>query len=286
MQAPSDLVDLVRASGHVPGDAPWRALPGGRTNRVWLIGTGAAAVVCKVYARGDDNPLYPNLADDEFAALMALRGSGLAPEPVGRLHGTDMEVVLYGHVAGQAWSGDPAPVARLLGRVHAIPPGQGLRLLQSGDAALRAQIRGILATCGDRHGLPSDIPSAPVAPVSRPALIHTDVVAGNIIVNGATLALIDWQCPALGDPAEDLASFLSPAMQSLYGNAPLEASATARFLAAYPDAGIAARYRLLAPLFHWRIAAYCQWKAERGAADYAPARDLERAALDAALSEA
>ena len=286
MTAPSDLKALVRASGHVAAEAPWRALPGGRTNRVWLIGDGAAAIVCKVYARRDDNPLYPNLAADEFAALTALKGSGLAPEPVARLHGAGMEVVLYTHIAGRAWSGDPAPVARLLGRVHAMPPGAQLRLLPSGDTALRAQVQRIIATCRDGGRLPPDVPSEPVAPAPRPALIHTDVVAGNIIVNGADLALIDWQCPALGDPAEDLASFLSPAMQVLYGNAPLDPGGTDRFLAAYPDPAITARYRRLAPLFHWRIAAYCQWKAERGAADYAPARDLELAALQAALSEA
>ena len=38
------------------------------------------------------------------------------------------------------------------------------------------------------------------------------------------MRLIDWQCPALGDPAEDIACFLSPAMQVIYGAGPLDAA--------------------------------------------------------------
>jgi thiamine kinase len=279
--SPADPIPLVLTSGHVAADAAWTRLDGGRTNHVWLIDQGDQALVCKVYAHGDGNPLYPNLAEDEYAALTALRGTGLAPDPVAHLHGHAQEIVLYRHVAGRAWSGDPAPVAALLGRVHAVAPASNMRLLPSGDAALRRQVRDILAACSDwsESGLPGDVPSEDVPPIARPTLIHTDVVAGNIVVADDRLCLIDWQCPARGDPAEDLASFLSPAMQVLYGLAPLPAPAVRRFLDAYPDPAVTVRYRRLAPLFHWRIAAYCQWKVERGATDYAAARDLELAAL-------
>ena len=34
--------------------------------------------------------------------------------------------------------------------------------------------------------------------------------------------MIDWQCPAAGDPCEDIYSFLSPAFQILSGRAAIE----------------------------------------------------------------
>ena len=93
------------------------------------------------------------------------------------------------------------------------------------------------------------------------------------------LTLIDWQCPRLGDPAEDLALFLSPAMQLLYRGAPLGLAEQDAFLAAYPDPQVTARLRALLPWFHWRMAAYCLWKAERGGAEDREAMALEIAAL-------
>ena len=56
---------------------------------------------------------------------------------------------------------------------------------------------------------------AEVAPVGHPCLIHGDTVPNNFIQSVDALVLIDWQCPALGDPVLDLAIFLSPAMQQI-----------------------------------------------------------------------
>ncbi len=93
------------------------------------------------------------------------------------------------------------------------------------------------------------------------------------------LCLIDWQCPALGDPAEDLAQFLSPGMQGLYGNQPLTATARGNFLAAYPNQDVVMRFRRLEPWFRWRNTAYFAWRVAQGDADYARAFDVECAAL-------
>ena len=97
-----------------------------------------------------------------------------------------------------------------------------------------------------------------------------------MIEQNGTVTLIDWQCPGLGDPVDDLAAFLSPAMQYLYGGHRLTHEERSEFLAAFPQ-DLVTRYRLLAPALHWRIAAHCLWRAERGANDYrtALARELE-----------
>jgi hypothetical protein len=68
-------------------------------------------------------------------------------------------------------------------------------------------------------------------------------------------------------------------MQVLYGGAVLTQEEKDRFLAAYGSEEIEARYRSLAPHFHWRMAVYCHWKAYRGARDYAEAAELEISAL-------
>ncbi|MFB0994862.1 MAG: phosphotransferase, partial [Paracoccaceae bacterium] len=126
-------------------------------------------------------------------------------------------------------------------------------------------------------------PPAPLVktlgPVKKPCLIHADMVAGNIIVGPEGLRFIDWQCPAVGDPAEDLAMFLSPAMQALYRGKPLQAAEAADFLNAYPDQEVVKRLHELLPLFHYRMAAYCLWRAQNGFPAYKVGHDFEMAIL-------
>jgi hypothetical protein len=71
-------------------------------------------------------------------------------------------------------------------------------------------------------------------------------------------------------------------MQQLYRGRPLSAGETAAFLAAWPRGAEVARYRLLAPLLHWRLAAHCAARARRGDAGYGDALRLELAALTGA----
>ena len=121
--------------------------------------------------------------------------------------------------------------------------------------------------------------------IARHNVTMKEDVRGNILVNGAELTLIDWQCPAIGDACDDLATFLSPAMQSVNGNAPLSPAQEDAVLSAYGNAAVSRRYRILAPAYHWRMAAYCLWKAERGHVEYAAGARLERARLQPVKSQ-
>jgi Ser/Thr protein kinase RdoA (MazF antagonist) len=220
----------------------------------------------KSYDPDAASPLFPNDPAAERRALAALSPSGLAPAPLGA--GADW--VAYRYLEGAAWRSGCAPVAHTLHHLHSHP-GTAFRPLASGSAALLAQGRAILADC------PSTLPEPPdpgVPPVA-PRLIHGDAVPGNIIAGPHGVTLIDWQCPASGDPAEDLAMFLSPAMQSLYRGRPLAAQERQEFLSSYPDAATVGRFLALEPLFRWRMAAHCLWKSSRGALDYAAALRLE-----------
>lgn len=244
---------------------PWTVLRGGRVNRLWRVGD----VVIKLYAPAGASPLFPNDADAEAAALAWGAPLGLSPGLLARGAGW----IAYSHVPGLPWEAGPAVAATALVRIHAQPAAP-FPQRPTGSAAWLSAARQMAP------GLPA--PADPgVPPLERLHPIHGDAVAANLIIGAAGATMVDWQCPAMADPAEDLATFLSPAMQWLYRGAPLTPAEHAAFLAAYPDAMIVARYRALAPVLHHRIAAHCAWKAARGSADYARAMALEQAGLPA-----
>lgn len=276
--ASAAVAGALRALGFDPDAAPWRALDGGRTNRLWRVGER----VVKLYRPQAATPVFPNDAAAEARALRALDGTGLAPRLRGLVEGETGVCLVYDHVPGPAGGIDPEAAGRTLARLHARPAPPGFRrpparaeeVLADGEAMLAALPHGQADRLGRLRPAVRDVVPA------RPVFLHGDPVPANIVRAETGPCLIDWQCPAGGDPVIDLALFLSPAMQSLYGGAPLSAQEEAAFLAAYGDAGQAERYRRLAPFHRWRMAVYCLWKAGRGDADYAAAAELELAWLE------
>lgn len=263
---PETLINAVNLA--LPGlPQDWQPLGGGRTNRVWRLGE----VVVKLYDPKAATALFPNNPQDEQRALMHYGPLDLAPN----LLASGQNWLAYSYLTGRAWEAGTAAVARLLAAVHGSPPPAGLRVLSSGWDALQAQTQQMLHIAGLSHPLPAyrDVP--PILPQA----LHGDAVAGNMIETPDGLRLIDWQCPALGDPAEDLATFLSPAMQTIYRGTPLSAAEVATFLNSYPDRVMVDRYLLLRPLFHLRMAAHCAQRAQRGDTGYANGLSQELAAL-------
>lgn len=238
----------------------WEPLAGGRTNQVWRVG----AFTVKRFDAAAASPLFPNDAGAEARALALFAPLGIAP----RLRGAGADWLIYDHAEGAVWSGDPAPVAAMLHLLHrAQVPAGSFRNAPNGSAAVLADALRIYAL----DAPPPDPGLPPVLAVP----IHADAVSGNVLATAEGPILIDWQCPAMGDPAEDLCTFLSPAMMWLYSGSVLGADRAEAFLRAYPDADIVARARKMLPLYRYRIAAHCAWKAARGDADYAEALKLE-----------
>ncbi|MFN3641484.1 MAG: phosphotransferase [Gemmobacter sp.] len=240
-----------------------RPLAGGYWNAVFRADTAAGALVVKAYVRVMPGTLFPNLPEAEAAALVRLRGLGVAPDPVG--FWPDEGVLVYRYVPGAPWDGDVAAVAALLRRKAAADPA-GFRAVPVTAEGMLATGARMLADCA-----PDDMaarlgrlrPAPQRAPaLDRLSLIHTDIGAGNLIGRGAGLRLIDWQCPAAGDAAEDAASFLSPAFQILNHRPPLAAAARADFLAALDDPAMEQRLAVLEPAHAWRMATYCLRRAQ------------------------
>ncbi|MDC0737617.1 phosphotransferase [Cognatishimia sp. SS12] len=285
-QPPQSLRHVVATHVAWATDGDWHPLFGGRTNSAWRLtrrGT-ADAVILKLYRAPAGNPLFPNDPKAEAILLRHLSGTGLAPELIASAdHGLG-HFNLYQAIPGAQWRDGTKDVAGLIKRLHAIPPPEGLRQAANGSDALLAQADAILAQCRNVASLSALRPQHSVLPTKDHVLLHTDIVAGNLIRNPSGLHLIDWQCPAIGDATEDLATFLSPGMQMLYRGTPLAAAEVSEFLGQFSE-GQNIRYRMLCPFYHFRLAAYCLWQSERDAPDYEDGYCAEIVALAQALED-
>lgn len=260
-------------------------LPGGRTSAVYRLTaeTGAEAI-CKLSDPGSATPLFDNDPDQEWAALRALAPLGLSAQPLARQHFEDRVILLSTVLPPLSAPPEPQAVARQLFRLHRIPPWEGLpacaaepdALLAAGDAMLSR----LNASAWIRALRPSPAALAPTPTVP----IHRDPIPANLAGQPEAPVFVDWQCPGLGDPCEDLAHASSAAMGTVYADAG-GALDEAALLAGYPDAGIRARYWQIVPAYRWRMLCYCQWQAERGQAIYAAAAEAEAAALEEAHNQ-
>ncbi len=203
-------------------------LAGGYTNEVWKVRVGRDLLIEKRYSDHppEPNPMYPNLPDHEAIALAHLAGTGLVPELVSYTPATGHEgaLLMYRYVAGTQWRRGVADVAALLHAVHSAPAPRDMRRLHQSAVEARDRADEVIADVplpAERARLTECRPTdAADQPLRRPALVHTDCGPGNLVRSRHGLVLIDWQCPGVGDPVEDLACFLSPAMMVLYAAPP------------------------------------------------------------------
>ncbi|MDB4149426.1 phosphotransferase, partial [Amylibacter sp.] len=242
------------------------------TNKVWRL-TGEKNLICKLYSETKTNPLFNNFPEVEYKCLLWLDGSGIAPKPYMFLKTPFGEVLLYNYIKGQTWSHDIDIVSELLNRICKQKYPKGLRILPNSPLKIKETGLQIIDILNNYHKnkLIKICPDVSVSNI-EPVLLHTDVVPGNLILGNEGLRLIDWQCPAIGDPIVDIMMFLSPGMHEVYRSKKLTMSDHEKFLMSLTPQ-LRTRYNIIGPLYHWRLAAYCFWKAEQGFIEY------EKAAL-------
>jgi thiamine kinase len=190
-------------------------------------------------------------------------------------------VVVYRFAEGHTWQGGTGRVARLLGEVHATP-GHGFRTLPIDGGAILADGQRFLQIERGREVDRRRPAAVRCGPVAR-RLVHRDAGPGNLIESDERLLLIDWQAPGAGDPVEDLAAFLSPAFQILYGREPLTDDEEAEFVDAYPAPLVVRRLQRMRACYDWRMSAYCAWRAEQLDGDDPVASAAYTRATDALL---
>jgi thiamine kinase len=242
------------------------ALTGGYLNQVFRLRGAGIDWVVKRFLPETELALFPNLPDAEHRAMQCANTLGLAPEPIAFFDQPDAQVLVYRFVEGAMWRDGVADVGRLLRRLREADPS-GFRavpmtpedILEEGDAFLPKLAPAHRARLLKTRPMSIEIDSL------QPVLLHTDIGPGNIIVAKDTgrLVVIDWQCPAAGDPVQDVIAFLSPAFQILYSCPPLSAKQEADFFTAYDDSALAARYAAMRPFYDWRMAGYCAMRTDK-----------------------
>jgi thiamine kinase-like enzyme len=256
----------------ISSDTLWFHQNGGMTNKVWRL-IGEKDIICKLYLDTKTNLLFNNTPKAEYETLLWLDGSGIAPKPYKYFKTPFGEVLLYDYIKGHTWSHNVDIVSELLTRIHNHKYPKGLRILSALPSDIKQTGLEIIYKLNNYHKnkLINICPDVSISDI-EPVLLHTDVVPGNLILGEKGLRLIDWQCPAIGDPIVDIMMFLSPGMHEIYGSRKLSMKDYEVFLMNLTPK-LRSRYNILGPLYHWRLAAYCFWKAEQGFIEY------EKAAL-------
>ena len=263
----SQLQNYLVMQGVISNQTVWYAQTGGRTNKVWRL-VGKEDLICKLYLETKNNPLFKNIPNAEYKCLLLLNGSGIAPKPYKFLKTPFGEVLLYNFIKGEIWSQDVETVSELLTRIRKHKCPNGLRTLSNLPSDIKQTGFEIINRLNDYHKnqLMNICPEVSISDI-EPVLLHTDVVPGNLILGEKGLRLIDWQCPAIGDPIVDIMMFLSPGMHEIYGTGKLSMKDYQAFLMNLTPK-LRSRYNIIGPLYHWRLAAYCFWKAEQGLIEY------------------
>lgn len=239
-------------------------------------------MVCKLFKEDAASYLFPNDSGAEMQALQFLSDSGIAPEPITMLETEAGLCLVYQYVDGESALTDVHALGRQLRQLHEHPLPSSMRNIEMGVEALKTATLKILSDCTSDLSFrlcQIDFPAPELSPVD-PVFLHGDFVPANAIITERGATFIDWQCPGIGDPCEDLATFLSPAMQALYGEGPLSQKQHDLFLKGYGQPDLISRLSMLRPFFHWRMAAHCLWKVEHGNAEYEKGLALELFALE------
>lgn len=233
----SEASDIARVES-LPcwrGRADVRRLAGGMTNRNYLVRDAAGRHVARL---GADLPQHMVLRWHERAAARAAHAAGLSPE----IEYAEPGVLVLRFIEGRSLTPQDlrapdriAAVAQLLRRCHVDLPrfltGPTLafwpfHVLRDYAAQLRATGS---AWCAELDRLMALAAAAERAIGSAPMVFaHNDLLAANLIDDGARLWLIDWDYAGWGSPIFDLAN--------LAANNGFDADAETALLAAYHGA--------------------------------------------------
>ena len=219
MIPPGTLANLARLLGVEAVDLQAEPLPGGISNRSWLLTCrGDRWAVRLVSACGVEQVLAP---DSEARVLAAAAEAELTPEM--RAFDPDSGVLITRYLQrAVTWTDQQARddvnidrIAATLRRLHNLRAPADLRVFRPTEFA-RVYSRAALRVPGVPGGLRAErlrwsqecerLAQAYEAAFAPTALCHNDLVAANILDDGR-LWLLDFEYSARADPVVDLAGF-------------------------------------------------------------------------------
>jgi thiamine kinase-like enzyme len=214
------------------GDVAPEPLPGGLSNRNFLVRDGADRYVVRLV--DGDVPEHGIVRDREIAVSRAAHAAGFAPEVIS----ADINILVLRFIAGRTLTAEDvrapkmvARIAALLRRchreieVHLYGPAPCFLVFHAvRDYLAQLERSGMAAASVDRLRRIAGALERETGPI-QPALTHNDLMPGNLIDDGERLWLIDWEYGGYGAPLFDLAT--------LTVNNALDAAGQAHLLAAY-----------------------------------------------------
>jgi len=242
--------------------ARWAELPGGLTNRVWLLHKDGRRAVLKI----DDEPraAYLNSRAEEASVQSAAASAGLA----NRVLFADEKVYLTDYVDGSEWvpacldqAGRVEQLAASLRRLHSLP-----RTGRSFDAVGAARHYAANLVNPDEELVSMCL--GIIRDARLPNYLcccHNDLVAENIITTQG-IKFIDWEYACDNDPMFDLATIVVHHELS-------DDRATA-LLSAYFDGSGERWHSRLAEQRRLYLALYYLWSASRPASSEKALRQL------------
>ncbi|MEK6229667.1 MAG: phosphotransferase [Actinomycetota bacterium] len=241
------LARLAAILGHPDGEPV--ALDGGITNRNYKVGFGGTPYVIR--EPGKDTELLGIDRGAEWAASCAAARAGVGP-PV-RVMLEDPPILVTGFVEGRPVSEDELRqpdllrnVAGALRRIHDSEeklPSTFSAFRTVEDYAATATARGAKVPDGYNAARKraKAIEKALRGPEHEPVPCHNDLLATNLLLDGATMCIVDWEYAGMGNRYFDLGN--------LSVNNGLDEDAQATLLEAYfgepPDARRLACLRLM-----------------------------------------
>lgn len=221
---------LLRAvPGLADADFELTPLPGGTTNRNYLLTRTDIPARLVVRVPGDNAHLLGIDREVELAASLSAAALGVGPPVVAFMR--PQAILVTGFIEGTPLS--PEAMARpdvlrraaaSLRRVHDGPaiPGRFDALdVVSGYLEL-ARTRGVRVP--DRlaatHLAVERVVATGITRISEPVPCHNDLLASNLIDDGSTIRIVDWEYAGMGDPFFDLGNLsanhdLSPEQDAL-----------------------------------------------------------------------
>ena len=184
---------------------PIRELPGGKTNRSFLVASGAFEAVVRINAANSQGLGIDRYREQKI--LQSLQPSGTVP----RLFFTDGQVMVSEYCRGRHWVDSAKNRRKLnsaLAQIQAIAvPGLKKRNYVDYCTAYINQLdRGHFTQSQVDQRMVETILSAASAIDNRdwtPVICHHDLVPENIIVTAEGIKLLDWEYAAMGHPALD-----------------------------------------------------------------------------------
>jgi thiamine kinase-like enzyme len=225
------LLRRLRRLGFAKGPIAIESIPGGITNRNFVVRSGGEVSVARLC---EERPLLGIDRRNEVVCQQAAASWGLAPEVIHHESGLLVARFVAGRTLTAADVREPQVLARLAallrrlhgswdaltGEVLSFCPFRAVRTYAWSAARLGAELPvEIDDLLEDARGL-----SHRIAPF-RPTLCHNDLLPANLIDDGRRLWLVDWEYAGVGHPLFDLAN--------LAANAALDDDQEAALLAAY-----------------------------------------------------